>query len=361
MEPYIPEELPLTNIDWVRHIHLLGEANRALAKYDGILSGIVNQSILLSPLTTQEAVISSRIEGTQVSFEDVLEYEAEMTQRFDSGQTNDIIEIMNYRKAMEKALELLHYHPLTIETICELHRILLTGARGQKKSPGEIRTIQNYIGPDGTSIEQATFIPPRPEDVMPALRNWEQYLTSEEKDPLVQLAILKAQFELIHPFRDGNGRIGRMLVPLFLYYKKIIGSPLFYISAYFESHQLLYYTKLKAISQENSWDDWIAFFLQAIIEQAEDNCRKATEILHLYNVMKQQIPKTKYSIQVLDFLFTRPIFTSSKFMKETGIPKQTAVKLISDLEKAGIVTIFHEGKGRKPSSYKFEKLLAISQ
>jgi Fic family protein len=361
MEPYISQELPITDIDWVRHIQLLGKANRALAKYDGILYGIVNQSILLSPLTTQEAVISSRIEGTQVSFEDVLEYEAELTQRFDSGQTHDIIEIMNYRKAMERALELLHYHPLTIETVRELHRILLTGVRGQTKSPGEIRTVQNYIGPKGTGIENATFIPPKPEDVLPSLKNWEQYLTTDEKDPLVQLAILKAQFELIHPFRDGNGRIGRMLVPLFLYYKRIIASPFFYISAYFESHQLQYYTKLNAISQHNAWDDWIAFFLQAIIEQAEDNCTKATEILHLYNVMKQQIPKTKYSIQVLDFLFSRPIFTSSKFVKEVNIPKQTAVKLINDLEKAGIITIYHEGRGRKPSSYRFERLLAVSQ
>lgn len=364
MEPYIPRSLPLNDIDWVKYIELLGKANRALAQYDGILRGIVNQYILLSPLTTQEAVISSKIEGTRVTFEEMLEYEGEILIEPDSRLTQEIVEVENYRKAMDQAVGSLRYHPLTIDTICELHRILLTGVRGRNKEPGKIRTVQNYIGHDGSTIESATFIPPKPEDVVPALKNWETYLGMTEKDPLVQLAILKAQFELIHPFLDGNGRIGRMLVPLILYQKKVLSSPLFYISAYFEGHQLQYYTRLNAISKEDDWDGWISFFLQAISEQAEENCEKATEILHLYNVMKPKLNETlksKYSLQVLDFLFSLPIFTSSKFIKETHIPKQSAVNLLGQLEKEGIITIREKGKGRTPTSYTFERLLKISK
>jgi Fic family protein len=364
MEPYIPRSLPLNDINWVQHIEMMGKANRALAKYEGILRGIVNQDVLLSPLTTQEAVISSKIEGTTVTLEDVLEYNGDVKSDFDARQTQDIIEVENYRKAMNRAVELSRYNPLTIDTVKELHLILLTGARGRNKDPGKTRTTQNYLGQTGATIKSATFIPPKPEDVQSALQNWENYLRMEEKDPLVQLAVLKAQFELIHPFLDGNGRIGRMLVPLILYHKKILSSPLFYISAYFEEHQLQYYTRLNAISKENDWDGWISFFLQATFEQAEDNCAKATEILHLYSVMKQKIHETlksKYSIQVLDFLFSYPIFTSTKFIKETGIPKQSAVNLMDQLEKNEIIIIRKIGKGRTPSSYRFERLLEISK
>lgn len=364
IEPYIPRLLPLNDIDWVRHIELIGKANRALAKYDGILRGIINQDVLLSPLTTQEAVFSSKIEGTTVTLKDVLEYNGDVKRDFDSKQTKEIIEVENYRKAMNRAIELTRYHPLSIDTIRELHLILLTEARGQNTEPGKIRTTQNYIGHNGATIETVTFIPPKPEDVQPALINWESYLRMEEKDPLVQLAILKAQFELIHPFLDGNGRIGRMLVPLILYYKKILSSPLFYISAYFEGHQLNYYTRLNAISKENDWDGWISFFLQATFEQAENNCEKATEILQLYNVMKQKINdtlKSKYSIQVLDFLFSCPTFTSTKFIKEIQIPKQSAVKIIDQLEKQEIIIVHEKGKGQTPNSYRFERLLQISE
>ena len=162
----------------------------------------------------------------------------------DSPQVRDIHEIINYRKAMGAAVEKMAGRPFGINTIRELHRILLTGVRGRYKDPGEIRRIQNYIASPGTPIDQATFIPPSPEMIMDALSNWEDYLYETEKDPLVQLAILKAQFELIHPFRDGNGRIGRMLVPIILYHKKILSQPMFYISAYLERNRDVYYERL---------------------------------------------------------------------------------------------------------------------
>ena len=158
MDPYTPCILPIDDISWIQHIELVGKANRAVATYNGILQGIVNQDILLSPLTTQEAVLSSKIEGTTVTLEDMLEYRGDVKSEFDAQQTQDIIEVENYRKAMKRAVELARYHPLTIETILELHGILLTGTRGRNKEPGKIRTTQNYLGLKGGSIESATFM-----------------------------------------------------------------------------------------------------------------------------------------------------------------------------------------------------------
>ena len=276
MDPYEPSKLPIYDIDWTAHVTKIGRANAALARYDGILQGIINPKLLLSPLMTREAVLSSRIEGTQVSLEDVLQYEADIKEPFKPERVADIHEVLNYRKAMGYAVNELKTRPLTTNMIKDIHRILLTDVRGRDRTPGEFRRIQNFIGLSGNPIEKAIFVPPSPPAVMDALSNWEEYLHMEEKDPLVQLAILKAQFELIHPFSDGNGRIGRILVPLILYYKKTLSSPMFYISAYLERNRSIYYDRLLAISRDNDWNGWISFFLQAITEQAEENSQESS-------------------------------------------------------------------------------------
>jgi len=369
MEPYSPEHLPLKSIDWEMHIPLIGKANAALARYDGILLGIINPQVLLSPLTVQEAVISSRIEGTQASLEDVLQYEAEFEGPYKKGgeeddRINDIHEIINYRKAMSAAVEKLGTHPVTVNMIRELHQILLAGVRGRSKDPGELRRIQNYIAPPGTPIERATFVPPSPPQIMDALSNWEVYLHGEEKDPLVQLAIVKAQFELIHPFLDGNGRIGRMLVPLILYNKKLLSSPMFYISAYLERNRDVYYQRLRGISQTGDWNSWISFFLQAMIEQANENAWKAKAIIELYNEMKQDVPRivpSKYSIQVIDTMFTSPIFNSRYFAKKSHIPKESTAWILRDLKDSGILKVLREGRGRRPTSFIFPRLIDITE
>ncbi len=364
MEPYIPDTLPLNNIDWTAHVSLIGKANAALARYDGILQGIVNPEILLSPLTTQEAVLSSRIEGTQASLEDVLQYEADSNITIIPEKQADIQEIINYRIAMKAAVDDLQKRPLCINMIRDLHRILLTSTRGRDKEPGEIRRIQNYIAPPGTPIERATFVPPSPLDVMDALSNWEAYFHSEEKDTLVQLSILKAQFELIHPFRDGNGRIGRMLVPLILYRKKMISYPMFYISAYLERNRDEYYKCLLAISHDGNWNEWISFFLRAIVEQAKENILKATNIMGLYDDMKQKVPeitRSKYSIQAIDAIFSRPIFRAVDFVGYSEIPRRSAQRMILELQNAGVLEVLHEQRGRRPAVYVFSQLIAISE
>lgn len=368
MDPYVPQSLPIKGIDWERHVTLIGKANAALARYDGILLGMVNPQVLLSPLTTREAVLSSRIEGTQASLEEVLEYEADVGERapgqeiLDTPQIRDIHEIINYRKAMGAAVEELASRPFSINTIRNLHSILLTGVRGRYKDPGEIRRIQNYIAPPGTPIERATFIPPAPPMLMDALANWEEYLYSTERDPLVQLAILKAQFELIHPFLDGNGRIGRMLVPIILYHKKILSRPMFYISAYLERNREAYYQRLLAISRDGDWNGWISFFLQALVLQSEENSVKARAILGLYNDMKTRVPeitRSQYSIQAIDVLFSSPIISSSDFAARSRIPDRTAKRIIQRLEQENILRKIREGKGNKPPAYLFPSLLDL--
>lgn len=370
MGPYIPEVLPLKSIDWEQHVTLIGQANAALARYDGILLGMVNPQVLLSPLTTREAVLSSRIEGTQASLEDVLQYEADFgdpSQDKDlaySSQIQDIHEIINYRKAMGAAVGEMASRPLGINTIRNLHRILLADVRGRHKDPGEIRRIQNYIAPPGTPIDQATFIPPPPESIMDALSNWEDYLYHPERDPLVQLAILKAQFELIHPFLDGNGRIGRMLVPIILYQKKILSRPMFYISAYLERNRDVYYDRLLAVSREGDWNGWISFFLEALASQSVENSKKARAILELYNGMKTRvaaITRSSYSIQTIDAIFSSPIINSSDFSIKSGIPDRTAQRIIQRLEQDGILRLIREGRGSRSPTYLFSDLLNITE
>jgi Fic family protein len=362
-DPYIPEELPIRSINWVDHITAIGQANSEIARYDGILQGIVNPQILLSPLSTREAVISSRIEGTQASLEEVMHFEANDNKQITPEKRDDISEIINYRRAVYTAIEQLKSKPLCINSIRELHKILLTSARGKDKEPGEIRRTQNYIGSYGATGPQVSFVPPSPLLVMDALTKWETYLHQPaEKDSLVQTAILKAQFELIHPFRDGNGRIGRMLVPLILYYKKHLSQPLFYISSYLESNRKDYYACLQGISEEKDWNSWITFFLQAIIEQARENNKKAKSILDLYNKIKVDMPDvtgSKYGIQAIDTIFSRPVFSSTYFYGHSGIPKQTAHRILAKLTESEVVKVGQEGSGSRAGVYVFPELIGI--
>lgn len=363
MMPYLPQELPLTDIGWTDLVSLIGEANASLARYDGLLSSIVNPDILLSPLTIQEAVLSSRIEGTQATIEEVLEYEADPTEKFDPAKRADIQEIINYRVAMRYAVKELEKRPLCLNLLCDLHRILLDSVRGRNKAPGQFRRIQNYIGPPGCSIEEATFVPPSVDRMTAGLDNWEKYIHSEEKDRLVQLAIVKAQFELIHPYLDGNGRVGRMIIPIFLYEKKLLSSPMFYLSEYLETHRDAYYEVLRAISGRGDWDGWIRFFLGAVIEQARDNTAKAKMILALYEQMKQKVPeitRSQYAIQAIDALFDRPIFSFSSFAASSQIPSPSAKRMIAALKEGGIIRELSAGKGRRGAIMLFPDLLRIT-
>jgi len=321
--------------------------------------------VLLSPLTTQEAVLSSRIEGTQATMGEVLEYEAsgegvEPT----TPKEADIWEILNYRKAMRKATEMLKDLPLCQRIMLECHRILLDSVRGHGKSPGQYRKIPNWIGPKGCSIEEAKFVPIVASKLPEAMSRWEKYIHEDAADRLIQLALLHAEFEALHPFLDGNGRLGRMLIPLFLYQANIIQQPMFYISAYLETHRDEYYERLLAISRDNDWTAWCVFFLKVVRIQAEDNLSKARAILDLYNRMKirfAELTHSQYAIHTLDWVFERPIFKSSDFVRGANIPKPTAFKIIGILKENNVLKILREGSGRRPAVLAYPELLNITE
>jgi Fic family protein len=357
MKPFNPHTLPLEKLDWTSFVHLIGKAHSEVARFDGFLQSIPNASVLLSPLTTNEAVLSSKIEGTQATLEEVLEFEANPQKKTEKYE--DIQEIINYRKALIYATEQLDKIPLSSRLIKEIHKILLSGVRGESKDRGNFRTGQVHIGKNGLGVEGATFIPPGPQIIADSFSNLEKYFHLDEKDPLVQLAIIHAQFEIIHPFWDGNGRTGRIIMPLFLYYKKVLSSPMFYLSEYFEVNRDEYYERLNQISKSNDWEGWIAYFLKATAEQSRKNIEKAQKILDLYNTKKEKvinIPTPKNAIKVLDFIFSKPIFDSNEFSEYTSIPKKTTFRILHFLSQERIIS--NDGK-QKYKTYFFDKLLKI--
>ncbi len=360
MKPYIPASLPFDNIDCDRLIKKVGLANAALARYDGLLQGIINPGILLSPLMTQEAVLSSKIEGTQATIDEVLEYEAGTLT--EERRVGDVQEILNYREAVRSADRHIADYPISLSLILGLHKILLQSVRGKDKTPGEFRKDQNWIGSPGCKIEDATFVPPSPFHLPEALNNWEQYLKVDDIDILIQTAIVHAQFELIHPFKDGNGRIGRLLIPLFLFQKRALSSPMFYLSQYLENSRDEYYYRLQEISRHQDWNGWIEFFLEAIIAQAKENTSKVQSILKIYEQMKSDIidaTHSQYALPALDAIFSRPIFSTKAFIDDSKIPKQTAITILNKLAQNNIIKVLKESRGRTPTVYVFPKLFEI--
>lgn len=359
MKPYTPERLPIGSLDKSALFTAVGEANAALARYDGLLTGMVNPAVMLSPLTHQEAVLSSKIEGTQATVEEVLEYEAG-DEGQDEGKRRDIQEILNYRKALMLARETVVDRPIRLALVREMHRVLMDNVRGANKEPGRFRKDQNWIGPLGCTIDEATFVPPNPLQLMDHLQAWEAYLESDDSDPIVQSAIVHAQFELLHPFKDGNGRIGRLLIPLFLFARRRLTSPMFYLSAYLERHRDEYYARLRAISRDRDWTGWCAFFLRAVTEQAKQNGATLHEIMALHEATKAQvrdITRSPHSAALVDALFDRPIFTAADIARRANVPKPTVHKLIKGLLNEGVLDTVREAAGRRPAILTFAELL----
>jgi len=358
-KPFVPEPLPLKSIAWDKLISIIGKANYNLASYAGTLKAVVSPTILLTPLTFKEAVLSSKIEGTQATLQEVLKFEADP--RKEAPRYDDIREIINYRKALQESTSLLKKKPMNLNTVKKLHSLLLDSVRGQNKSRGEFRREQNWIGKPGSKIEEAYFVPPEPVRILEFLSDWEKYWHYEEKDPIVQLAVIHAQFEIIHPFLDGNGRMGRILIPLFLYEKALLREPVFYMSEYLESNRDEYYARLRNITDNGDWNGWIVFFLEAFVNQASNNIARAEKIIALYEKMKRDMfnLSTKYTLPTLDTLFTMPIFNATDFTRYSTIPKPSAHRLITELNRKKIISLIKKGEGRRPSIYGFNKLLNI--
>ena len=362
---YHADRFPPDRLVWSKLLPLLGPAAAALARYDALLGMVPNPRLLLAPLVTREAVLSSRIEGTQATMGDVLQFEAGQAPA-SPRRRDDIKEVLNYRAAMGQAERLLTGGrlPLCQRVLKAAHEVLMQGVRGANKSPGQYRRIPNWIGQPGCDREEARFVPIAADQIPRAMDEWERYIHSEPPDRLVQLAILHAEFEALHPFLDGNGRLGRMLVPLFLWQAGLIRAPIFYMSAYLEAHRDDYYDRLLAVSRDDDWTGWCHFFLDAIRQQAEDNWTKAQGILNLYDAMKEQVinlTHSRHAIPALDWIFKWPVFKSTDFVKQTDIPAPTARRILKFLRDSNICTTMVEARGRRAALLAFPKLLNLTE
>lgn len=346
-KPHIPEKLPIElskSLYDCEIIKLISKANNAMGAYRGFLINTINPMLLISPLVSQEAVLSSKLEGTHATIEDFINYDAGNEV---SVSKDEMQEVMNYRSALYFALgkmstisddseEGRHKLPLSVRLIKEMHKILLDNVRGQNKSPGEFKTEQNYIG----NSAEITFTPLPPELTQDYMANFEQYIHFDEVDLLVQAALIHCQFEMIHPFKDGNGRIGRLLIPLFLYYREMLPVPTFYMSAYFEKDRTMYLEKLSAVSQKNDYATWIKYFLEGVIQQAEINTLKAKALLDRYNEFKDICisgMSSKYAIPLLDEIFQRPAFKAKQIQEVIPGSKGTLYNMLDEFVARGIL------------------------
>ena len=364
VKPYDPEPLPPKSLsdDLNGLTALVGRANAVLSRYDGLLESVTNPEILLSPLVTKEAELSSRIEGTVATANEV--YEAQAGTDFAPEKTADIEEILNYRYTLSLAADVIKEQPITLQMIRMMHAELMKGVRGQDKNPGNFRDTQNWIGPKGCTIEEATYIPPSPLQLNNHLESFESFLKLEDPnlDPIVNTALVHAQFELIHPFDDGNGRIGRLLIPLYLAQAGSLVSPSLYISEYFEANRDAYTARLGQISERGDWKSWILLFLEAVVSQAETNLALVRQVSVLYEEMKiriAEITHSEQSIRILDALFDRPVFRSSQLHERLGIQRQRASGYIRSLKEAEILAEVRPAAGARPAILSFDPLLDI--
>lgn len=319
-------------------IRLLSTADQALGRLDGVARMMPNPSLFVAMYVRQEAVLSSRIEGTQSTLDDVLAFELGDRSR---EIPLDIEEVVNYVRAMNYGLDRAASLPPSRRLIRGIHKELLQGMRGAEKRPGEFRTEQNYIGPQGVPIARATFIPPSPDDMNEALDAFERFLNDDsDLPPLIHCGLAHAQFETIHPFMDGNGRVGRLLITFLLCYRGILHRPLLYLSAYLASHRLEYYDRLMAVRERGDWEGWLAFFLRGVLEIAKEAAQTAQKILDLREGHRMRLQEAGISPQgfrLLDLLFEHPLVNVSFIEQRLSMAYVTANKLVSRFQQLGML------------------------
>ena len=333
----VPDPLPRSIEMDSSLVYRLDEASRAVATLAGVGETIPNPHLLTQPFLRREAVLSSRIEGTQASLSDLYLYEASKKARI------DVLEVHNYVKALKEGIELLDQLPICMRLINGLHATLLSGVRGEQERPGEIRIRQVWIGRPGTPLEEARFVPPPPSHLLDVLGDWERFANEGlQIPPLVQCALLHYQFEAIHPYRDGNGRIGRLLIILFLHARKILPKLLLYLSAYFERDRQMYYDELLSVSVTGDWDAWLHYFLNGVIQQSNDSLRRARQIRELHEEYRAKVLDRRgsaNSLKMVDLLFTRPYLTTPAASAELGITDVGARRILDKFVEMGLLYV----------------------
>lgn len=361
---YHYEQFPPSELDFSQIITNATEAAASLAKYDALLKTLHSSNLLLAPLRHREAVISSRIEGTVATLDEVLRYEAQESGSADERQTRqEVLEVFSYNRSMNHAQRLMSEGlPLSGRLMRETHSRLLLFGRGAEKKPGEFKTEQNYIV-DRTN-KKVLFIPVSPEKFSDQFLLLEQYMNDDSVNALIQTAVSHAEFESLHPFRDGNGRLGRMLITLMLWSRGLISAPHFYVSDSIEKARDEYIDRLREVSSHGRWTEWCNFFFEVLVKQAEENIAIVEKIRQLYEEMKdtfREITGSQWSISALDFIFSKPIFKNSVFVSSSGIPKVTAHRITRVLHESGLLTLYDPASGRRSALYAFEPLLGIAR
>ena len=342
---FVPKPLPPTLSLGMSTIQILAQAERALGKLAGAGEMLPNPHLLIGPFVRREAVLSSRIEGTIANEEDLVLFKVDPAVE---DRTPDTREVRNYVIALEYGLRRLSELPVSLKLLRELHSRLLKGVRGAEKSPGEFRDRQNFIGTPGMSVKDARFVPPPVEEMHGALAAFEHFLRAPSERPfLIDLALLHYQFEAIHPFRDGNGRVGRLLIPLLLCERNILTKPLLYLSAYLERHRAQYMDLLLRVSQKGEWERWIEFFLNGVAEQAIDGVERATKLMILWQNYRKRLQTARMSIlaqNLVDQLFQQPAMSVGLAQQVLKVSFASAQNNIMRLVRLGIL---QEMTGRK--------------
>ena len=315
---------------------LVIEANRRLAKLDAAAELIPDMDLFISMYVRKEALLSSQIEGTQCTLEDVLDPDA------DANINLDVADVVNYVSALQFAQERLETLPLCCRFIKEVHAELMKGVRGSDKSPGEFRHSQNWIGPAGCSLRNARYVPPNVADMEDAMADLEKYINEDwEFDPLVRAALIHYQFETIHPFLDGNGRVGRMLVLLYLMDKGLLQKPVLYISYFLKKNQMEYYDRMSWVRSGGNYEQWIHFFLEAVSEAAEDGMESVKALLQLHEQNLSRLPdsnrKRDIVREIFAYIHKHPIIDIKRTASELGISYNTAASAVKKLQKLEIL------------------------
>lgn len=317
---------------------LLSDANIALGRLDTMGYLLPNTEYIIAMYVRKEALLSSQIEGTQASLEDIFEYESQVPVK----NIHDIEEVVNYISALNHGLKRLNDFPMSIRLIKEIHQILLSTGRGKEKTPGEFKRSQNWIGPAGSTLKNASFVPPPPAETMEAMGQLEMYLHLENSLPvLITCALIHYQFETIHPFLDGNGRLGRLLITFYLCWKQVMLKPLLYLSYYFKLHRQEYYDRLNLVREQGDYEQWIAFFLKGIIWTSGSALETIKKVLALADAHKKLLLKNKISspmaIALLDHLFVKPRLSIHDLTEHLQLSYPTAQALVKQFVDLGML------------------------
>ncbi len=360
---YHYDKFPPEKLDYSAFVDSLVSATDSLARYDQMLKNMHNSEILLAPLRNQEAVISSRIEGTISTMDEILKFEADSENDLEEAKKvrSEIFETILYQRVLINAQNaMMDGYTLSSHLVQTMHEQLLSFGRGSLKSPGKYKTKQNYLADNAK--RSILFVPISPERLAEGLERLFGYLENSQHSILIKTALMHLEFEALHPFQDGNGRIGRMLITLFLWSSGSISAPHFYISGFLEENKDLYIDTMRNVSENGDWERWCAFFMNAVEKQAIKNLQVAESIQNLYDEMKHIFLETlssKWSVNALDYIFTNPIFKNNKFTSKSGIPAPTAARFTRVLLEKNLIRTVEESSGRRSALYAFEPLLKL--